>query len=243
MVYLCLLKILKSLNMRKIFLLLVVASLGLSANAQNEGRPDLPGDLVVNFGSNSFSSSAESLKITPLGSISWGIYYSKNISMGKSFSFYPGIGLGMEKYGWENEVTLGFDADQNVTLDTISDLGSIKKTRLAANYLEVPLELRYFPMGGTEDGKGFFIAIGGSLGIRYESHTKVKYEDALEDNFLIKQRNDFDLNPFRVGAIARIGTKGINGFYRMYFTELFDSGRGPDGNATAFTLGISINAF
>ncbi len=229
--------------MRKVVVLIVGVFTGLSLMGQsNEGSPDIPGDLIVNFGSNSFSSSSESMKIKPLSSISWGIYYSKRIAMGNSFAFYPGIGLGLEKYGFKNDVTLGFDDEANVVIDTISALGSINKSQLIANYLEVPLELRFYPFKST-DGRGFFIAVGGSLGVRYESHTKYKYEDELNDNFMIKQRNDFNLNPFRVGAIGRIGSRGINAFYRMYFTDLFESGFGPDGNASVFTVGLSINAF
>ncbi|MCH2218577.1 MAG: PorT family protein [Flavobacteriales bacterium] len=232
--------------MRKVILLVVGVFVGLNLMGQDarEGRPDIPGDLVINLGTNFFTSAESSFDLKPLNSLSWGIYYSKNISMGNSFSFYPGIGLGLEKYGFENELTLGFDSDNNVVFDSLSNIGDItvKKTQLMVNYIEVPLEIRYFPLKST-DGSGLFVGVGGTLGFRYESHTKYKYEDSLEDNFLVKQRNDYNLNPFRVGAIARVGTRGINAYYRMYFTDLFDSGFGPDGNATAYTIGISINAF
>ncbi len=229
-------------DMRKVFLLVLGILVAAQTIAQDEGRPDLPGDLVVNFGFNSLSSAGD-LKTNLIGSNSWGIYYTKRIGAGDFLSIYPGVGFGLEKFGFEEDVTLGFDSEGNVMFDSISSLGSIKKTKLAVNYLEVPLEFRIYPFR-SKDGSGFFIGLGGSLGVRFESHTKVKYEDTAEDNFLTKERNDFNLNPIRAGVIGRIGSKGINAFYRMYFTELFDPGLGPnDIKATPFTVGIAINGF
>ncbi len=231
--------------MRKVFLLVVGVVFGTQLFAQSErvGSPDIPGDLIVNFGVNSLSGAPKSMKLNPLGSFSWGLYYSNRIGMGNMFAFYPGVGLGLEKYGFRKDVSLGFDEEQNVILDTISSLGVISKTNLAVNYIEIPAEIRFYPWKST-DGTGFFVGVGASIGFRFESHTKVKYEDSSGDNFQIKQRNDYNLSPFRAGVIGRVGTRSINAFYRMYFTELFDPGAGPeDISATAWTVGISFNGF
>lgn len=231
--------------MRRVIIALLVIAFSNVALAQDEkkGSPDLPGDLIVNLGINTLTNRPENMRVSAFGSKSFGIYYTNRIQLSPSFSFYPGIGITSEKYEFEEDVTLIRNADNETVVSDITDLGEIDKNRIAVNYLEVPLEFRYYPWK-TNDGSGFFIGVGGSLGVRVESHMKLKYSDG-DVNFKNKFSNDFNLSSVRYGLIGRVGTRGISGFYRIYFSELFDAGQSPDPelNPTSYTIGISINAF
>jgi len=65
------------------------------------------------------------------------------------------------------------------------------------------------------------------------SHTKVKMNGDKSKN-----HDDFNINPFRYGATARIGYKGLNLFGTYYFSSFYKDNRGPMMNP--FTIGIGL---
>jgi len=223
---------------------LIVFSLNIAkAQSSGEGSPDIPGDLIVNIGFNFLQDEPDNMRLNFFGSKSLGLYYTNRVVINQKLSFYPAIGFGFEKYSLDRDVTLGRDTDNNVVFTDISGLGEIRKSTLAVNYLEVPLELRFYPTG-TTDGSGLFVGIGASVGFKVESHGKVKFENAEGDVNINKNRENFELSNLRYGLIGRIGTRGINAFYRVYFSELFSNGSGPEDSApSTFTFGIGFNAF
>ena len=238
-----------------IAVLLIAFSNIVLAQDTKKGSPDLPGDLIVNFGINTLSNHPDTMRLRSFGSKSLGIYYSRRIEISPRFAFYPAIGIGSEKYEFEESITFKRNSDGGVEFDDIPtafDFGErddLEKNRLAINYLEVPLEFRFYPMKST-DGSGFFIGVGGSLGVRVASHMKIKVDGidpaTGEDfNYIDKFKNNFDLSSVRYGVLGRIGFRGINAFCRVYFSEMFDTGKSPDPeqNPTSYTIGLSINAF
>ena len=232
--------------MRKLLIAVLIVVSANSAFAQDEkkGSPDLPGDLIVNVGINALVDRPRELRLNAFGSKSVGVYYTNRIALSPTFSLYPALGLGLEKYDFQDDITLENNTAGVTGIVDISGRGVIDKNRLATTFLEAPVEFRYFP-GKTSDGSGFFIAVGGSIGIRLASHMKLKYTTANDVNVTDKFRSDYGLSSLRYGVIGRIGTRGISGFYRMYFSKVFDDGQVPGGgiNPTSYTLGISINAF
>ncbi len=63
---------------------------------------------------------------------------------------------------------------------------------------------------------------------------------------IIKQKNKdpLNINRFRYGAYGRIGIGTFNLFFYYGFSELFESGKGPEGTkATTITIGVSITGF
>ena len=124
----------------------------------------------------------------------------------------------------------------------LNDDVEIKKSKIAANYIDIPVEFRFHVNKENHD-QGFRAAIGGKVGFLFDGHTKIKYEED-GDNKKIKQKDNFNLQRFRYGVTARIGFPGINLFGYYSLSELFESGRGPDETtATSFNLGISISGF
>ena len=107
-----------------------------------------------------------------------------------------------------------------------------KTSKLTASYMSVPLILEFqIPVGDHE--KQLYFSGGLIGGLKIGSHTKIK-----QDGNKTKSRNDFNINPFRYGATARFGFKGINLFGTYYFSTFYKNGRGPE--MFPFTLGIGL---
>ena len=244
-------------KMRKVLIAILLIVFSDVAFAQNEkiGSPDLPGDLIVNFGINTLRDRPDTMRLRAFGSKSFSVYYARRIQISPRFSFYPAIGISSEKYEFEESITFQRNSEGGIEFDDIprrfdfNERDDLEKNRLVINYLEVPVEFRFHPWKST-DGSGFFVGVGGSLGVRVSSHMKIKV-DGVDDvtgedfNYTDKFKNNFDLSSVRYGLIGRVGFRGINAFYRVYFSELFDTGKSPDpeANPTSYTIGISINAF
>jgi len=112
------------------------------------------------------------------------------------------------------------------------------KTKLAANYFDIPVELRF--KSSNNDRTAFRIAIGAKVGVLFNAHSKIKF---IEDGFVrkIKSRDDFGLNQFRYGIIGRIGFSYFNLFGYYSLSSLFKSGKGPE--LTPFMFGITLSNF
>ncbi|MFW5762089.1 MAG: outer membrane beta-barrel protein, partial [Cyclobacteriaceae bacterium] len=130
-----------------------------SAQAQ---RPNVPGDLVVDFGLSLLSNAPENMDLRAFGSRGVNVYYLYHIGLGEesNFSINPGIGLGMENYNFKNSVTLDYtSADGNEIVD-INDyfdevtLEDLRKTKLSVNYIDIPLEFRFHANKENHD-RGF----------------------------------------------------------------------------------------
>ena len=206
--------------------------------------PDLPGHLIIDFGFNFWSGGADTLDLDFWGSKSVGLHYMGNIELGNSpFSLNAGLGLSLEKYDFQNLVTIT-EANGTTEVASLADLypnSGFAKTKLAANYLEIPLEIRYRASRNNPQ-RGFKVSIGVRAGILLNSHTKVKINSGNES--IVKVKDDFNLNSFRGTAIGRIGFGSFNLFYERSLTQLFKDGNAPEGeNPTPFKVGFSFTAF
>lgn len=228
----------------------LMLTVGLTAQAQlteevEKKTPELPGQIVADFGFNSVTDNPSVLPYHWWRSKSLGIYFVKSYEFMKSFELRPGIGINIEKFGHAKNMevfTYGEDADGADTLGFSTVLGGgLKKNQLAVAYVEVPVEVR-FNLNGNEKKDGLFIAAGGSAAFRVESHTKLKYTDEFGNKMKDKQKNEFGLNRIRLGAYGRIGYRSFSIFYKTYFTNMFSSS-GPTGTADMqyTTIGVSLS--
>lgn len=216
------------------------------AKQQRKAKPDVPGDLIIDLGFNILQGEPEDMALGWWGSKTVNINYAYNLPLGKSnFVFSPGIGLGLDKYSFDNDVTLASDGDGTSVVqlsDILSDDASLNKTKLATTYLEVPLELRFYA-NKSDVSRSFKTALGVKGGLLLSSHTKIKYK---EDGGIKKQKNkdQLNINRFRYSSYARIGVGGFSVFFNYNLSELFKSDKGPDmSEINVMTAGISINGF
>jgi len=212
---------------------------------RGKGRPDLPGIFLIDLGLNFLVSPPANMEIEAWGSKSVNLYYMYPIKLGAgTFTLNPGIGLGLDKYSFKDDVTLVNSAGLT-TVELIDDLipmADVKKTRPAVNHVDFPLEIRWH-LKKYDHRSSFKVAVGGRGGIRYSAHTKIKYSLDGED-IKLKNKQPYNTNLFRYGAYARIGIGGFNVFYYYGFNELFESGKGPSATETnQWQIGISIAGF
>jgi len=206
--------------------------------------PELPGQIMLDFGFNLISGAPSNLPYHWWRSKSIGLYFVKSFEISNKFELRPGIGVSLEKFGHKkNMKVFGYveDPDGNVLLDYDSIAGGgLKKNELAVRYIDLPVEVR-FNFNGNDRKDGLFLAIGGSAAYRIDSRTKIKYHDAFGNKIKDIKKNDFGLKRIRLGAYGRLGYRSVSAFYKVYFTDMF-SGSGPTGTASMqySTIGISI---
>jgi hypothetical protein len=220
---------------------------------QQQARPNLPGDFLIDFGVSLFSDAPDTLGLATLRSRAVNIYYLYRIPLGESaFSLHPGFGLGFENFMFSDDnVTLRMVGDntevaglnQHISTITQRNAQNLRKSKLNANYFDIPLELRFNTNKDTPN-RGFRVSVGGRVGILFDSKTKFKYE--VDDNTKIaKFKESFSLNRFRYGVSGRLGVGSFSVFYYQNLSNLFRSGRGSEGieETRSFMTGISFALF
>lgn len=226
------------------FILLFLLGFGISTFAQdtqnsNTGetyQPNMRGNLLFAVGVNAFNNAPRDFQISPWRSKSVNIYYLYDIPLGTShFSFHPGIGLGLEKYQFSNGTILtyadgenvpGYDGtDRVLIMDFVQNVygaGAFRKNRLAANYVDIPLEFR-FASNKANPKAGLKIAFGGKIGVLFGAKTKVKYDNQFNETVTEKIKRPWDLNPLRYSAVTRIGYGGFNVYFEYQFSPMFNN--------------------
>ncbi|MBK6264679.1 PorT family protein [Marivirga sp. S37H4] len=246
--------------MKKLLTLSLLFITILSAHSQNlkekntfGPRPDLPGDLTLSFGLNMLAhNSVEAMKLKTFGNNYFSAGYSYPVRLGNTnFTFNGGFSFSFEKYALDTALTLNYtesvlDEGQTVFLDSIGNNiigdGFVEKSKFEANYINIPIEFRYY-FNKDKIGRGLFLAAGGSIGYLINGKTKIKYVEN-EDTKKLKRKEGFELNQFRYGAHVRVGIAGFGAFFNYDVSELFNPGRGPENtSATPYRFGLSINLF
>lgn len=244
--------------MKRFTLILIACILSLEVAAQEKqttprsGRPDVKGDLFLDFGFNTLNNRPEQLNTRFFPSRVANIYYQYPIHLGENsgITFNPGIGLGMDKMAFKsdsmlvNNPDLGINSSKLAGIEEVygNDL-SINVNTTAINYIDIPLEFRYH-LNKDNYNRGFRFALGAKVGFLYNAHTKVEFTDAAGLTKKIKTRQDYGLNPIRYGIYTRIGLPGFNLWSYYGLNKVFKEGQGPLGTeATQFNFGLSVALF
>ena len=146
-----------------------------------------------------------------------------------------GLGINWTKYHFKNNINISTSNDS--TAFTMDSIRSFDKYKLRATYLQVPL-LIGMRLGDLDNPLGIQFGVVGSYKIG--SIIKQKYtlgETTMKD----KTKDDFNLNPFKFEALARVSMDDFGFFAKYSLTELFESGRAPD--LYPFSIGITIGGF
>jgi hypothetical protein len=230
-----------------VFILLIAVSSTILAQGTEEkkkGRPDIPGTFAIDLGWN-FPSEKAGFNTNVFGSRTLNIYYYYDHRLGKSkFSVHPGIGLGLERYKFNNNKTLGYVSDSVRMVSASGFIGTtnIRKSGLITNYIDIPVEIR-FSSNPDDPGRSFKVGLGFKVGILYDSFTKIKYSQDGEVKKL-KNKQNYDINPFRYGVTLRVGAGPFSVYSYYSLTPVFRKLRGPEGaEITNFTVGLTLAAF
>ena len=229
--------------MKYLISLALVVTLSTAALSQSDQdrlqQPDLPGDISVDIGLTFLGNSEDFLQSKVWPSRVAGIHYMYTHKLSDRFTVNPALGFGMDRIGLEDNVNFLRDSLYAYRLDTIQDL-ALKKNLLMFTYLELPVELRYYPFK-TVKGEGFFVGVGAFAGLRIGSQTKVKYEFD-NQNRVERHKADYGLNQFRYGVQAHIGWKQFSVFGKYYLNDLFEV-QPAGANPSQFTFGLNFTGF
>ncbi len=215
------------------------------------GRPDIPGDLMIEFGFNWMQDHPTGYSFNTMKSRTFNAYYLYDINIGKSsFSVHPGLGIGTEKYAFADDITIGYGLNlsgerelQFIPLERIYGLkAEFKKSQINPNYFDIPLEIRW--RSNKNDPKSSIkVTLGGKFGVLFDSKTKVKYEDDGEKK-TDKDKQNFELNPIRYGTYLKLGAGGFSAYYYYSISEVFNKDKGPMGTTMyPMTFGLSLALF
>ena len=202
-------------------------------------RPDVPGMFLIEFGIN-FIKDEGALDMELLGSRTVNLLYFYDIRIANSnFYFMPGVGLGLERYKFEDNVKIvrgQWNLPELVELE-----GEVDKSMLITNYVDLPLEIRFYT-NPTDRKRSFNAGVGLKVGVLYNSHSKVKQK--IGKTFKEKVHDDFGINRYRYGLTGRIGIGGFNAFFFQDMNELFEDGKADFApKASTFTIGLSFTGF
>ncbi len=148
-------------------------------------------------------------------------------------------------------VGLGFDyqrmkfADKNLTVTTeqghlvpvsLEALGinNVKRSTFKTLYLSIPLLYEVqFP---ARYRKNLYVSAGFVGGIRMHSKTKVVYRD--HGKHKRKEKDSFNMIPFKADVTGRIGYRGVSVWGSYTLTNMFKGGHGPEIHP--YTVGVGF---
>lgn len=97
-----------------------------------------------------------------------------------------------------------------------------EKNRLTSTYLRIPLGLQ-FRTNDDNRGRRLYFTAGPEIGFLLNGKLKQKSDEQGKE----KVKDDFNFNPFRYGAYARLGYGDFGVFTKYYFSDVFADGQGP----------------
>ncbi len=123
-----------------------------------------------------------------------------------------------------------------------ADTNHFKKTKLAMNYAELPVEFRY-TSNPLAPGKTFKAAIGLRVGTMLQAHTKNKTlansVGTTINDYTQKEISKRYFNTTRLSAIARVGYGHLSLFGSYQITNLFKEG--VFAEVHPFSIGLNLS--
>ncbi len=171
--------------------------------------------------------------------------YAKSLQVGinifeKDFHIYKnyinlvtGIGLDFNHYAFKNNTSL--HTDTIGYLFGSKDSVSYKKNTLNVSYIKVPLMIEI----NTSKNPHNDFHIAGGVEAEYRIHSVTKQQFTADDHhYKVKQRDDFNLEPFLFNAVVRIGYNHVSLYANYALNRLFQKDKGPQ--EYPFSVGITI---
>ena len=141
-----------------------------------------------------------------------------------------GLGVELNNYRFEDKRVKFTENPTNIVLN--EEWKDIKKNKLAADYLTVPLMLNFNFTPKRESGFGF--SAGVSAGYLYSARQKIK-EDGDKDKF----KDDFELNKFKLSYIGELSL----GYVKLYGSYAMDNMWDKGLDMQPYTVGLRLSKF
>ena len=152
-----------------------------------------------------------------------------------------GAGLGSDHIMF-SKINIGLKEGGNkLPFTNVRDTNHFKKTKLAVNYVEAPIELRYSAQPAT--GKGLKVALGIKVGQLINVHTRnAKLQNRsgnLINDYVLKESSSRFINGTRLSGTLRIGVGRFTLFSSYQLTPVIRDGFGPA--VRTLSTGIAIS--
>lgn len=174
-------------------------------------------------------------------SISVGInIYEQYIPIAKEkFGIMTGLGFEFNNYDLDgSHIIQSSTGKKDSTFGVVDSSRNVSKNKFKTSMINVPIMLE--TNIGKDADHSFFLGVGAMVSYRLGSKQKQIYtEDG--NRYKVKNRTDFNTNPWRLSAVARIGYGNFTLFASYSLTELFEDNKGPE--IYPFTVGISVLTF
>lgn len=193
-------------------------------------------------------------------------FFEQNVALAKNqkWGMVTGLGINWNNYRFSKQTRL--DPDSSFLVGYRMDGISVRKSKLTAMYLSVPLMFE-FQTNSRHKKNSFHIGAGMIASARLSSHTKIYYDERNKEYTLsryntesgkyepvdniqnpvspnhakTKNFDDFHLQPFKFDATVRIGWGFINLFATYSVNEMFKKDKGPE--VYPWTIGITFVNF
>ena len=184
--------------------------------------------------------------------------FELNVNLYKNkIGFTTGIGLQISNYYFTNNYVMLKDSSALVAYkvqDAQGNFVNMKVNKMVVSYVNVPLFFE-FQTNPYRRLSSFHVSLGVIAGVRIGSYTKQVYNNKDESYFLVddkgnkvaafdvdqytvRDRGAFHLNPFKLDASVRIGWSHLNLFGTYSITKMFQKNQGPE--LYPFTVGITL---
>jgi len=146
-------------------------------------------------------------------------FFQMGYRFSSHFKIYAGAGLDWNHMRLKQNIT--FQKDK-ASLTYVTETVDYKKNRFSSQYLRIPLS---FQLRTNDDKKGdkLNFVFGPEIGFLLNGKVKQVSDENGKDKF----KDDYNLNPFRYGAFARIGYGGMGVYLKYYGNDVFAEGQGP----------------
>lgn len=145
------------------------------------------------------------------------------------FKIYAGAGLDWNHMRLKQNIT--FQKDKPIP-NYVTETIDFKKNRFSSQYLRIPLSVQLRTKDDKKGNKLNFV-FGPEVGFLLNG----KIKQVSSENGKDKSKDDYNFNPFRYGAFARLGYGGTGVYVKYYGNDVFTEGQGPkDFKNLAFGL-------
>lgn len=142
-----------------------------------------------------------------------------------------GLGLELNNYNFDDEAIRFSKNPTKIGIDSVLINGPrVKKNKLAADYITVPLMLNFNFTPGRK--KGFGLSAGVSAGYLYSSRQKIKTTDSKT-----KLKDDFDLRKWKLSYIGELNLGPIRLYGSYAMKSMWEKGL----DQTPYNVGIRFS--
>lgn len=187
---------------------------------------------IVNLGYAGWMEKPNGIDLEPW-SYHTSFHYMQDIPFGES-GFATAVGFGFLSHNSYHNGLFSEDPDGEEATEMLPypDGDEPKRNKLSANYVNVPVELRFRSPGEP----AFKVAVGAQIGYMINLHTKI-----IDSGGKRKYYDIHGVDPLRYGLLGRIGYGRLNVYGSYALTPFFEDGEGP--GLIPFSLGASLTLF